>query len=561
MNYRYFYIPLLVVFFSLNVSSQAQEMKWSSSKKTVKEKKPLPKKKSEKVKEKKTEEKKTVVKKTEKISPVPKKIKQSAFIPIDANSLNDQAIRLAQEGKYQEAIPLFLKASKIREQQSALLFNNLAYTYELSGRKEEAVYAYRKAIHRDKNLLFPLQNLGKLLYKMGGYKEAIRVGERALKLDPQNIPVSTWLPDAYRKAAEEKILQLREDSLLSQGKSTEKKLEAKSILGIDRFTNHIETSFLLATKAQRDEAKVFLHKQKGVLTVPSKFTLNLFLWQKLQISIDSETPYLGSLNPAFVSFKQNVELVYLTKKGIFVGPGFMYSIGDLNSVSVPGKGKFLSNSATTVSDIKLGLVVGTILNGGIFSFAIYPRYLFQDGKTASGQKIAYDRVDVDLYLKRSLAPKKKDKYVHHVRSLFRVHIGEDYLTEYNITGGGNQSHYFGLYTFDFGFEFGSVPAKSKKVSVDIGFYLTANLYFLNLKNSNIRTLGRGQGFFGLDAVGAASGSAFPGYRTTSSSLTIYSTQTFIRYISLKEKIGFEIFYGNNPYSATVFFELSLGFRF
>lgn len=545
MLFRNFYILFFVFLFIAPVNAQRGDSKKTKTPALQKKITPKPKKVTKK-KPKKTQ--KTA-------SPKPQlHIPENDFSSVDPDSLNDKAITLAEDGHYQKAIDLFLRASTIREKQNAILFHNLGYTYQLVNQTEEAIEAYKNSIKRDETTLITNQNLGRLLYQTRKYAEAVVVGERILQLDPTNSTVG-WLPDAYAKMAKQKISQLRkgETKELDVAKQlTPKNKIAKSFDNIERFTNKIQFGFLFPFSSL--ERKPFLFKQEGMLKIPAYLHLNLFLWKRLQISLYSQTPYLGSLAPAFVSFQQTIELSYLTKSGFFIGAGLMYLFGDLKNATYAVNKTFLLNTGSAVFDAKVGMILGSLLKGGIFSFAFYPRYLIQDPKKASGQKVFYDRMDVDIYFKKSLLKAKK-KTTRNMAIVFRSHFGEDYFTEYN-TSKGNRAHYFGLYTLELGLDFDNITPQSKKAKVDIGFLVGGYLYIRNLDNPNILSIGKGQGFFGFNAQ------SLPVDYITSAVITLYSKQTFVSYFALQEKIITELFLTKNaPYKIALLFELSMGFQF
>lgn len=551
MFFRTFYILFSIFVFVSFAHVQAQTSPTPKEKITASKKKKVAKEqKPKKVRKRK-------VKKAKKTPQV--EVQETVFSSVDPDSLNDKAIRLAEDGYYQRAIDLLLRASKIRDQQNAILFHNLGYAYQLVNETEKAIEAYQAALKRDENILITNQNLGRLLYQTRQYSKAVVVGEKILQLDPFNETVG-WLPDAYSKTAKQKISQLRQGLETQEDvpEETQKpqppqRKITQSFDAIDRFTNQIQFGFLFSILSM--DSKPYLLPQKGILKIPAYLHLNLFLWERLQISINSQTPYSGSLAPGFLFFQQTVEMTYLTKSGFFVGAGMMYMLGETkNSVFAKGK-TFLTNPVDSVFDTKIGFTLGGLLKGGIFSFVFYPRYIIQDPKKASGQKTLYDRMDVDIYLKKSLFKTKKRK-IDNMAIVFRTHFGEDYFTEYNTTNKGNIAHYFGLYTLELGLDFDNITAQAKKIKVDIGFLVGAYLYIRNLDNPNIVSIGKGQGFFGFN------GESLPVEHISSTVVTFYSRQVFSSYFSLKEKIITEFFWTKNaPYKLGLLFELSLGFRF
>lgn len=544
-------LPLIICFLATSLFVFPSNL-WSAQKTKNTSRQTLKKKRA-------VTSKQTTPKKNSSLNTAPQTtVRENVFSEINPDSLNDKAILKARSGDYEEAVAIFEQASRIREEQSALLFNNLGYTYELMGKNSQAIVAYQAAVKRDTNLVLPLQNLGKLLYRQGDFTAAIEAGEKVLQLDPQNEAVEVWLPDAYRKATEAKILNLRQEKANRKGKFASPLRETSDFGNYDDFSNNIRFGFMPAFAQDRNSSKLLFHKQKSIMRLAASFHLNLLLWRKFKIGITVETPYSGALNLPFLAFKQTTQLAYLSPKGFYVGMGIVYLVGNLNDASIPGvNGTFLKNNASAVSDIKFGLLLGYLFNGGEFHVGLYPRYLFADPKSKDTQTTAYDYVDFYLKLKTSLAPKKKDKYAHHVKAIFNMLHREDYISEYNVSGGGNLSHFLGLTSFQLGFEFGNL-SRSYNFKASIGFYVGANLYFMNLSNSELLSIGKGQGFFGLDFSGS---NKFSGYRTFSEVFAVFSRQEFKRYYFFEQQVSFEVFEAKAPYSFSFSLGLKFGFRF
>ena len=104
-----------------------------------------------------------------------------------ATELNEKAVELYKQGKYDEAVPLLEKSLKIRQQvlgaehpYVATSLNNLAALYESQGRYEEAEPLYIQALDMRKKLLgeehpdvaTSLNNLAGLYSSQGRYEEA-----------------------------------------------------------------------------------------------------------------------------------------------------------------------------------------------------------------------------------------------------------------------------------------------------------------------------------------------------------------------------------------------------
>ena len=89
-------------------------------------------------------------------------IAYSATTEHDANQLNERAVVLYQQGRYQEALPLYKRALAIREKtlgpdhaRTALSLNNLAVLYDTLGQYDEALALYKRALAITEKTLGP----------------------------------------------------------------------------------------------------------------------------------------------------------------------------------------------------------------------------------------------------------------------------------------------------------------------------------------------------------------------------------------------------------------------
>ncbi|HNJ64624.1 MAG TPA: tetratricopeptide repeat protein, partial [Turneriella sp.] len=135
----------------------------------------------------------------------------SKDLAAEVDRLNWEGIDLSNDSRYLDAADRFQKAITLDDTRSARSYHNIAYTYELAGDRNRALENYQKAVARNPQQVISWQSLGRTQYQMGLYKDAVFSGETVLKLDPRNMPVQKWLPDAYSKLAEQKIYDARND--------------------------------------------------------------------------------------------------------------------------------------------------------------------------------------------------------------------------------------------------------------------------------------------------------------------------------------------------------------
>ena len=124
-------------------------------------------------------------------------IAYSATTEHDANQLNEQAVVLYQQGRYQEAISLTQESLKIREKilgpdhtKVAVSLSNLAMMYSALDKYDEALSMQQRAQAIFEKTLGPnhvdttnsLRNLGKLYQQLGLYDQALLMLQRALMI-------------------------------------------------------------------------------------------------------------------------------------------------------------------------------------------------------------------------------------------------------------------------------------------------------------------------------------------------------------------------------------------
>lgn len=100
-------------------------------------------------------------------------------------TLNNQAIELAQEGFYKEAIACFKRAISI-SQENYLLWYNLGLTYRDSGNLDSALEALNQAYTINEPNVEIYEALIQILYLQKNYDRAIELNLEALDFFPDN---------------------------------------------------------------------------------------------------------------------------------------------------------------------------------------------------------------------------------------------------------------------------------------------------------------------------------------------------------------------------------------
>lgn len=487
----------------------------------------------------------------------------SKDVAAEVDRLNWEGIDYSNDAKYLDAAEKFNKAISLDDSRSARSYHNVAYTYELAGDKNKALENYQKAVARNSQQVVSWQSLGKIQYSMGLYKDAVISGETTLKLDPRNLSVQTWLPDAYAKLAEQKMYDAKND--LSGNAANNPNCEARP-----EQIAEIGTYGTIVGAIDKQSTALNRYTTQGLLTTPGGIYAEFTPLRELTFRLHAGTPYFGILNPNFFAGQQTMEMQY-NFKYFFFGGGILFNQLNVSSSTVPASTvSYIQNSDySSLTDNKFGLFMGARDDLMFFMIRVYPRYLFRD-ETSAGKSNAFDIAKIDLEYRRNLrlsfggspvderTPASKGPFT---TAIVKFTIDEVYLTEYQPTTSTNAvGHYFGIYDLSVGMEFGKLQREFDKIGFTWGVLLTGRAYFQDVNNSNLTSFGNGQGYFGLNTSGAASGNAFSSYRNTAFLVTIFSSQLIRNRYVLKEKFFTEITPGSERYMA-VGLTVSFGVRF
>jgi tetratricopeptide (TPR) repeat protein len=152
------------------------------------------------------------------------------FRTVTADRLTAQSDRKLQK-KLKDASELIAKqhfdaAIQVYEQAAVMgatadLWDGLGLLYLRVGKKEEAFEAFRKAIERDPNYLFPYAHLGSVYLEERRYKELMVVAKRAIAVDSKWQTAHALLAEAQANTAELESAQKSAEtaSELVQGKA------------------------------------------------------------------------------------------------------------------------------------------------------------------------------------------------------------------------------------------------------------------------------------------------------------------------------------------------------
>ncbi len=486
----------------------------------------------------------------------------SKELAAEVDKLNWEGIDLSNDARYSAAADKFQKAISLDDTRSARSYHNIAYTFELAGDKNKALENYQKAVVRNPQQAISWQALGKMQYTMGLYKDAVFSGETTLKLEPHNVPVQKWLPDAYAKLAEQKLYDARND--LSGDAATNPNCEARPdvIAEVGFFGSAIAAIDKRATA-------LAMYRTQGILTTPGGVYAEFNPLRELTFRLNGQTPYFGILQPNFYAGSERIEMQY-NFKFVFVGAGILFSQLNLSGSTVPiSTTTYVQNADyTTVSDTKFGLFIGARDEVSYFILRIYPRYLFRDA-ASSPQLTAFDVAKIDVEYRRNLrlslgsdsTPSEDVSKGPFTWFIAKFSVDEVYISEYKpVAGTDAVGHYFGTYDLSVGMEFGELRKQFDKVSATWGFLLTERLYFQNTGNTDLMSFGNGQGYFGLNTTGMTKGNAFSSFRNTSFIVTLFASQMVRNRYVFREQIFMEATPGNEKTHA-LGATFSFGLRF
>jgi len=118
------------------------------------------------------------------------------------------------QGKLEEAIQAFQKAISLKPRLAPEGHNNLGAVYLQQGRKEEGIKELQLALKNRPLYARPYSNLGKFYEAEGDIDKAIFCRERAVKLEPEDVPAQEALARLYgKKGWREKSQEARKNFL------------------------------------------------------------------------------------------------------------------------------------------------------------------------------------------------------------------------------------------------------------------------------------------------------------------------------------------------------------
>jgi tetratricopeptide (TPR) repeat protein len=108
----------------------------------------------------------------------------------EARTFFNDAIELAEQGRYEEALDLVNKEIKIDSNNANAWYNRGIILYK-DGKYQDALNSFGQAADIDPAFTDALYNKGITLMKIGKYNQAIRTFDAALKQNPGDLRVRT----------------------------------------------------------------------------------------------------------------------------------------------------------------------------------------------------------------------------------------------------------------------------------------------------------------------------------------------------------------------------------
>ncbi len=478
----------------------------------------------------------------------------------NADVLNEEGVESAQTGKYDRAIKRFESAVTVQDRNVAISYNNLAYTHLLAGNTDAAIENYRRAVQRNPNLVPALSNLGKLLYEKEEFAEAVEFGEKVLSVDPSNPDVRKWLPDAYRKAAEKRMLVLEEQRQKQQVKTGDP-LAPTGVAMLPKPPSTLTFETEGRFYANKGEKKLRQFQKEMPYHLPYSLDADIWSSNEIQIVMNLSSPSFGLFFPYILDYEEQLEIRFHST-GMFYGMGVHFAQANFQNDLILDNRQFIINDEYPKrSDIKLGLVFGSKSEFSTFLFQLYPRYLFQD-PTRGPKSIEFDRVLTNIEY-RLILPEEKNRPLipWHTEFALAFSMNEAFITEYSAGANGeNLGHYFGIYDVYVDFSFGKIKRTFNRTPRAIGFKFGQRIYFVEFNDTNPFSFGNGQGFFGFDSDGALAGQTFPTFRVNTTIVDLYAKQMIFNKIIVKETLGAEFSPRGAPYHGYTFgFSMSMIF--
>ncbi len=455
----------------------------------------------------------------------------SFLYPQEAKRLNKRGIDFGEQKRYDEAVKEFDKSIDLYNNDSAKTFHNKGYVLELKGNYPEAIAAYEEALRRYPNLVPSMERAGFLYYTTGEYDKAVAMGERVLKLNPENKEVIKWLPDAYglklKKNREDLLAKKLEDE--KKAEEARKKAEQKQtdedkrlddlrppIYFYGAYEGIIRTAYY--TKGEK-KGKYKYEKTEGMYgDFPQMYYLHWTPNKIFELNAELGNPYLGTLSPSLVEHSEILEAIF------HVG-NYSLGIGVMGNHFEGRENDGIYNEKLKRDDYKLGLIFGSKKDKVETRISFYPRALISDGVGSSGKTLDADYVKLD--------------YNYKIDGTFSIYSWMSVRDYYYFDHENKISDYYGMYEVGLGLKLTMYDSTNERKIVCVFFDFTERFYMMDLDNDKPYDFANGQGWFGVNKSKWFKGDPFSGYRAPGHVITFKVEEWPLKYLFLYQSISAE----------------------
>ncbi len=442
-----------------------------------------------------------------------------------AKAIVRHGVQLGKKKMYGDAIKQFDRATRIYDKSSAKAFHNKGYAYELKGNKKVAIKNYAEAFRRWPYIVSG-ERLGYLYYVVKDYENAVTIGERVLKIDPNNKKVPRWLSDAYikRLAIKKKQEEIKKKKLQEEKKRIEDALR-KDKRQREKMAQILKASIDITIKngyhfGNQDNSGIELAMgDRGVgLDILESVNVHFTPTANWTLDIIAANPWLGALTNPGILVQQEMLEGSLTLGGFRVGVGLMFS-------------HFWSNRSfgndMILFDYKTGFILGMQSDKSKTETTIrfYPRLLPRDNKSSTEETFDVDLLEI-IY-----------KYnISHNMSYYSIIKCQDF---YTFDHNQEISDYWGVYDIGIGVKLGKIDRTNNKRDFTFSLELLARLYFMDNNNTKPYDITNGQGLAGLNSSKWLKGEPFSAYEAWSVVFNFKVEEQLTTYLFLYQKISFE----------------------
>lgn len=444
----------------------------------------------------------------------------------NAKALERHGVQLGKKKLYSEAIKQFDRATEMYDKSSSRAYHNKGYAYELQGKKKKAIKSYAEAFRRYPERIATGERLGYLYYKTKQYIKAVEIGEKVLKLDPENQQVPRWLPDAYlKKLAEERRLAELKRKKDAELRKKQKSVELKEKLRREKMSQILKASFDVMLKngyyySGDDKGFKYFISDRGLLfNMPESINVLFTPFDSWEFKLGAENPWLGALMPPdIIIHQENLE-------GALQLGGFKLGVGLLFSHYRSAKS---FENDMILFDYKTGFIIGVAgdKNKTETSIRFYPRLLPRDGRASHEETLDVDLLEI--------------KYKYNLSYDFSYYSILSFKDFYTFDHNQELSDYWGVYDIGIGFTLGKISRVNAKRDFTFTIELLARLYFEDRNNDKPYKFTNGQGLGGLNPSKWLKGDPFTAYKAASTVISFKVEEQITTFLFLYQKLIFEM---------------------